>query len=97
MANTSVIYARVDTNLKENAEEILAKLGITPSSAIQMFYRQILIKKGIPFDLTLPDDEVIISNNNNIIEELLEEVDTFQKDKTYTIDEIKELISKYNI
>ena len=97
MANTSVIYARVDTNLKEKAEEILAKLGITPSSAIQMFYRQILIKKGIPFDLTLPDDEVIISNNNNIIEELLEEVDTFQKDKTYTIDEIKELISKYNI
>ena len=97
MANTSVIYARVDTNLKEKAEEILAKLGITPSSAIQMFYRQILIKKGIPFDLTLPDDEVFISNNNNIIEELLEEVDTFQKDKTYTIDEIKELISKYNI
>lgn len=97
MANTSVIYARVDTNLKEKAEEILAKLGITPSSAIQMFYRQILIKKGIPFDLTLPDDEVIISNNNNIIDQLLKEVDTFQKDKTYTIDEIKELISKYNI
>ena len=97
MANTSVIYARVDTNLKEKAEEILAKLGITPSSAIQMFYRQILIKKGIPFDLTLPDDDVIISNNNNIIDQLLKEVDTFQKDKTYTIDEIKELISKYNI
>lgn len=36
MANTSPIYARIDTNLKESAEGILAKLGIFPSSAIQI-------------------------------------------------------------
>ena len=38
MANTSVLYARIDTDLKTNAEEILQKLGITPTSAIQMLY-----------------------------------------------------------
>ncbi|MEE0027812.1 MAG: type II toxin-antitoxin system RelB/DinJ family antitoxin, partial [Atopobiaceae bacterium] len=38
MANTSVVYARVNTRLKERAEGILAQLGITPSSAIQMLY-----------------------------------------------------------
>ena len=36
MANTTAVYARIDTKLKENAEEILSQLGITPSCAIQM-------------------------------------------------------------
>lgn len=44
MANTSIVYARIDTGLKENAEEILSQLGISPSSAIQMFYAQIILK-----------------------------------------------------
>lgn len=54
MANTSAVYARIDTNLKDSAESILAKLGISPSSAIQMLYSQIVLRSGIPFDLTLP-------------------------------------------
>ena len=47
MANTSVVYARIDTNLKDNAESILSQLGISPSSAIQMLYSQIVLKKGV--------------------------------------------------
>ena len=54
MANTSAVYARIDTGLKENAEGILAQLGITPSSAIQMLYSQIVLQRGLPFDLHLP-------------------------------------------
>lgn len=54
MANTSAVYARIDMELKENAEGILSQLGISPSSAIQMFYSQIVLKKGIPFELRLP-------------------------------------------
>ena len=54
MANTSVVYARIDTNLKENAEEILLRLGISPSSAIQMLYSQIVLNRGIPFEVKLP-------------------------------------------
>ena len=54
MANTSAVYARIDTNLKENAEGILAQLGISPSSAIQMLYSQIVLTKGLPLDLHLP-------------------------------------------
>ena len=54
MANTSAVYARIDTNLKDSAEDILSKLGISPSSAIQMLYSQIVLTKGIPFDLRLP-------------------------------------------
>lgn len=55
MANTSAIYARIDTNLKKNAESILSQLGITPSSAIQMLYSQIILSKGFPLNLYLPN------------------------------------------
>ena len=47
MANTSAVYARIDTNLKENAESILSQLGISPSSAIQMLYSQIVLKNMV--------------------------------------------------
>ena len=57
MANTSAVYARIDTNLKENAEHILAQLGITPSSAIQMLYSQIVLTRGLPLDLRLPSEK----------------------------------------
>lgn len=54
MANTTAVYARIDTTLKENAESILSQLGITPSSAIQMLYSQIVLLNGMPFELRLP-------------------------------------------
>lgn len=54
MANTSIVYARIDTGLKENAEEILSQLGISPSSAIQMLYAQIILKRGCPLNFGSP-------------------------------------------
>ena len=48
--STSPVYARIDTELKENAESILSKLGITPSSAIQMLYSQIVLTNSLPLD-----------------------------------------------
>ena len=47
MANTSAVYARIDSGLKENAEQILQQLGITPSSAIQMLYSRIVLTRGL--------------------------------------------------
>lgn len=49
MAATTAVYARIDTGLKENAEGILSQLGITPASAISMFYSQIVRQRGLPF------------------------------------------------
>lgn len=63
MANTSTVYARIDTGLKENAESIMSKLGITPSSAIQMLYSQIILHKGMPFELKLPIEKPLALGN----------------------------------
>ena len=62
MANTSAVYARIDSGLKENAEQILQQLGITPSSAIQMLYSQIVLTRGLPLDLHLPKEPVSLGN-----------------------------------
>ncbi len=54
MANTSAVYARIDAKLKENAEAILAQLGITPSALIQMTYSQVVLHNGLPFSARIP-------------------------------------------
>lgn len=55
MANTAPVYVRVEAGLKENAEGILAQLGISPSEAIKMLYSQIVLVKGMPFQSKLPE------------------------------------------
>lgn len=56
MAKTTSIYARVEPEIKEQAEKVLSQLGIPVSNAISMFLRQVVIKRGIPFDVTLPEN-----------------------------------------
>ena len=53
-AKTSNLYARIDTDVKEEAESILAALGIPASNAINMFYKQIILNRGIPFEVKIP-------------------------------------------
>lgn len=54
MANTSAVYARIDSDLKVSAESILSQLGISPSTAIQMLYSQVVLTRGFPFQPVLP-------------------------------------------
>ena len=53
MAKTANLYARIEPELKEQAEHILNSLGLPPSSAITMFYKQVVIQQGLPFDAKL--------------------------------------------
>ena len=55
MANTTTVHTRMDTALKENVEVILAQLGLTSSDAIKLFYKQIELNGGLPFELKVPD------------------------------------------
>jgi len=56
MAKTANLYARIEPEVKEQAEGILAALGIPVSNAINMFYKQIILQRGIPFEMKLPQD-----------------------------------------
>ena len=54
MAKSANLYARIEPDIKEQAESILSALGIPASNAITMFYRQIILQRGLPFDVKLP-------------------------------------------
>ena len=58
MAKTSNLYARIEPDVKEQAERILSALGIPVSNAINMFYKQIILQRGIPFEMKLPASQV---------------------------------------
>lgn len=53
-AKTANLYVRIEPDVKEHAESILSTLGIPASNAINMFYKQIILNRGLPFDVKIP-------------------------------------------
>lgn len=66
------INIRIDEKTKSNAEKVLKDLGITPTAAITMFYRQVIRTNGIPFELISPTP-------NKETLEALQEVEMMEK------------------
>ena len=67
MANINV---RIDTNVKENAEVIFARLGITPTAAISLFYNQVIRTNSIPFELKVDNPNNRTLSAINEVEEM---------------------------
>ena len=61
MAKSANLYARIEPDLKEQAEAILSALGIPASNAITMFYKQIILNNGLPFAVKLPEHPLDVS------------------------------------
>ena len=101
MANTSAVYARIDTGLKENAENILAQLGISPSSAIQMLYSQIVLTRSLPLSLHLPPEpptSIGALNQAELDKELTKGFESLKSATPYTADEVDaELLQEFGI
>ena len=57
MSKTEMIRARVEPELKQAAESVLKELGLTPTEAITLFYKQVTLKHGLPFAVELPNAE----------------------------------------
>ena len=54
MSKTSSVFARVEPDIKEQAEQVLDELGIPMSNAIGLFLKQVVLQRGIPFEMKLP-------------------------------------------
>lgn len=97
MANTTAVYARIDTELKENAENILSQLGISPSSAIQMLYSQIVLQRRLPLDLRLPSvkpTNISGMSRAELDEELTKGIASLKSSRSYTADEVDDELAK---
>lgn len=56
MEKTQAIRARIEPKLKARAEGILGEIGLNPSDAIRVFYKQVVLRKGLPFDVAIPNE-----------------------------------------
>lgn len=65
MSKAATINARIESGLKTQAEAILHKVGLSTAEAIRIFYRQICLQNGLPFDVKIPNKKT-----QNAIEQL---------------------------
>jgi len=61
--NTKQINIRLDDATKRAAERVFSKLGLAPSEAVRLFYRQVALHRGIPFSVRIPNKETIAAIN----------------------------------
>ena len=59
MSKSAMIRARVEPELKAEVEEIFQELGLTTTEAITLFYHQVRTRKGIPFEISLPNETTL--------------------------------------
>ena len=64
MNKSSTIRARIEPDLKEKADHIFRKLGLTTTQAITLFYKQVELRKGLPFDVAIPSETTCRTFNN---------------------------------
>jgi DNA-damage-inducible protein J len=55
MNKSAVVHARIEPKTKASAERVLQRLGLSPTEAIRIFYRQITLRGGIPFPIHVPN------------------------------------------
>ena len=74
MEKTATLNLRVNPVVKERAEEVLTKLGVPMSTAIDMYLNQIYLTGGIPFAVTLPKAPDSLNMNMMSDDELVEKL-----------------------
>lgn len=57
MAKTETVHTRVTHEIKKQADEIFLRLGLTTSQAIMLFLTAVVNHNGMPFELTVPEEE----------------------------------------
>jgi len=67
VAKTDYVRARINPELKHSVESILDQLGLNTTDAITMYYKMILLHKGLPFEIKIPNDitnKVFVATDN---------------------------------
>jgi len=59
MAKEAMIRARIEPHLKAEAESIFQELGLSITEAITLFYKQVQLNRGLPFEVRLPNETTL--------------------------------------
>jgi len=89
MAKTDTVYMRIDPRLKANAEAVLSALGLSPNEAINIFLNQVVLQKGLPFEIKIP--QISKAEAQAVFYEKIREAEkSFAEEPRLTIEELKE-------
>jgi DNA-damage-inducible protein J len=55
MAKSATIRARIEPRLKQEVEKLFKEVGLTTTEAINLFYRQVKLRNGLPFNVVIPN------------------------------------------
>jgi len=84
MHKVATVNARIEPKLKSQAETILHKVGLTSAEAVRLFYTQICLHKGLPFEIRVPNEDTIkamhdadkiITHKAKSVDDLFEDLD----------------------
>ncbi len=56
MAKDAMLRARLEPELKKEVDEIFDELGLSTTTAVTLFYKQVLLHKGLPFEVKIPNE-----------------------------------------
>ena len=56
MSKTATVRARIEPELKKNVENIFEQLGLSTTEAINLFYKQVELHRGLPFEVKIPNE-----------------------------------------
>ena len=59
MSKSAMIRARIEPELKNQVDMIFEQLGLTTTEAIKLFYSLVLLNKGLPFQVRIPNEKTI--------------------------------------
>ena len=59
MSKSAMLRARIEPKLKGRAETIFHRLGLNATQAITLFYKQVELHRGLPFEITIPNAETL--------------------------------------
>jgi DNA-damage-inducible protein J len=55
MTKTATVRARIEPDLKTDVESLFKELGLSTTEAINLFFRQVKLRKGLPFNIVIPN------------------------------------------
>lgn len=97
MANTATVYARIDPELKNDVDDILKALGMTPSSLIQMLYSEIRLTKKVPLSLSIPNNKplsVASMSKEEFDKELQKGIDDMKSGNVHSLEEVDHILNE---
>lgn len=62
---TATARALMDPEVKKEAEKILKNLGLSVSTSFELFYRQVIAQRGLPFELHIPNEKTMKAIENS--------------------------------